>query len=349
MYNTRRIQLKVLHTLLKLISTLFLTGFIIFTAVTAAKAQSITGAGSTFAAPIYTKWSDSYNKETKVQINYNSIGSGGGMKQIEVKTVDFGATDDPVSDADIIKMGYYQFPTVIGGVVPVINLPGVTAGQMVLDGITLADIFQGKISKWNDAAIQKLNPKLTLPASDITIVTRADGSGTTAVFTDYLSMVSKDFKQAVGSGKVVHWLPVNAIAGKGNSGVAAFIQKLPNTIGYVEYAYVKQSKMTFTAMKNRKGQIVLPDDLTFAEAAKSANWSTPNMSVNLNNQDGWPITSTTFVVVYKTGGANTKEVIKFFDYAFSKGNATATELDYVPLTDKVKSKIKDDWKKLGLF
>lgn len=310
-----------------------------------AHAQQVTGAGATFPAPVYAKWADAYNKETKVAVNYSAIGSSGGIKQIDAKTVDFGATDDPADEASLTSKGQYQFPTVIGGVVPVVNLKGIEPGKLVLDGKTLADIYEGKITKWNDLAILKLNPGVTLPGTDISVVVRADGSGTTAVFTDYLTKVSSTFSKNIGSGKVVKWT-VNTTGGKGNAGVAAFVKQLDGAIGYVEYAYVKQNKMTYTKLKNVKGKAVEPDDTTFAQSAKSANWAVPGMAANLNNLDGWPITSATFVIVYK-GSDKTAGVIKFFDWAYSKGDAQATELDYVPLPDKVKAQVRADWKKLG--
>ena len=307
----------------------------------------VTGAGSSFAGPLYAKWASEYNKETGVTINYQPTGSGAGMKQIEAKTVDFAGTDDPVGQEEIKAKGYYQFPTAVGGVVPVINLKGIEAGKLVLDGRTLADIFQRKITNWSDSAIAKLNPGLTLPDQPIMLVVRSDSSGTTAVFTDFLSKVNEDFKKNVGSGKTVIFGKEGIAAGKGNAGVAAYVQQLAGSIGYVEYAYVKQAKMNYVVMKNRKGQLVLPDDTTFAVSAKSANWDVPGMAVDLNNLDGWPITAATFVVVYVQGGPHTKDVTKFFDWAFTKGDKLATDLDYLILPDKVKLQIRKDWAKLN--
>lgn len=319
---------------------------LIIVAVYSSTAQAqVTGAGATFPAPVYAKWADAYNKETKTAVNYSAIGSSGGIKQIDAKTVDFGATDDPADEAALKSKGQYQFPTVIGGVVPVVNLKGIEPGKLVLDGATLASIYEGKITKWNDVAILKLNPGVTLPGTDISVVVRADGSGTTAVFTDYLTKVSPSFAKSTGAGKVVKWVP-NTTGGKGNAGVAAFVKQLDGAIGYVEYAYVKQNKMTYTKLKNVKGKVVAPDDSTFAQSAKSANWAVPGMAANLNNLDGWPITSATFVIVYK-GSDKTAGVVKFFDWAYTKGDAQATELDYVPLPDKVKAQVRADWKKLG--
>ena len=309
-----------------------------------AQAQTITGAGATFPAPVYSKWASDYNKETKVQINYGSLGSSGGIKQLEGKTVDFGATDDAVSQEDLVKRGWYQFPAVIGGVVLVVNLKGFQPGQIVLDGKTVADIFEGKITNWNDPAIKKLNPSLTFPDQVLTTVVRSDGSGTTAVFTNYLAQVSKTFKDVVGEGKSVNWKNKSIAAGKGNAGVAAMVQNMAGAIGYVEYAFAKQGKMMHVAMLN-KGKVVQPDDGTFKQAADSANWNVPGMAVNLNNKEGWPITAATFVLVQREGGKNTQEVLKFFDWAFAKGDKAAMDLEYVPLPDKVKAQIRADWAK----
>lgn len=307
---------------------------------------AINGAGATFPAPVYSKWASEYNKETGIRMNYQSVGSGAGIKQIAAKTVDFGATDDPLSVEDVNKNGYIQFPVVIGGVVPVINLKGIEPGKLVLDGKTLADIYRGEIKMWDAPAIARLNKGINLPNIPITVVVRADASGTTAVFTDYLSQVSPEFKKDIGANKQVSWKGGNYTAGKGNAGVAAFTQQIQGTIGYVEYAYVKQAKMTYVAMLDKKNKPTHPDDTTFAEAAKSANWNIPGMAVNLNNQNGWPITAATFIIIYKEGNTNTKEVIKFFDWAFTKGDKLAEELDYVPLPEKVKTQIRNDWKQV---
>lgn len=309
-----------------------------------AQAQQIAGAGATFPAPVYSKWASDYNKETKVQINYGSLGSAGGIKQLEAKTVDFGATDDPMSAEELNKRGWHQFPAVIGGVVLVVNLKGFNAGEIVLDGKTVADIYEGKILNWNHPQIAKLNPNLKFPDQPITAIIRADGSGTTAVFTDYLSQVSPSFKESTGVGKMVSWRLKQVSAGKGNAGVAAMVQNMNGAIGYVEYAFAKQGKMTHVAMLN-KGKVVQPDDTTFKQAANTANWNTPGMAVNLNNKDGWPITAATFVLVYKEGNARTKEVLKFFDWAYSKGDKSAEDLDYVPLPDRVKTQIRAEWSK----
>jgi phosphate transport system substrate-binding protein len=313
--------------------------------ISVAVQAQITGAGATFPAPVYAKWAEAYNQETKTSVNYSAIGSGGGIKQIDSKTVDFGATDDPVAIDQLNSKGQYQFPTVIGGVVPVVNIRGVEPGQLVLDGRTLADIFEGRITKWDDAAIKKLNPTVALPGREITLAVRADSSGTTAVFTNYLTQVSDTFKKNVGEGKTVKW-PGNNASGKGNAGVAAFVKQIDGAIGYVEYAYVKQNRMTYTLLKNRKGKVVAPDDKTFNESAQAANWNVPGMAANLNNLDGWPITAATFIIVYKDSDKS-KPVIKFFDWAFSSGTKMAADLDYVPLPDAVRAQVRKDWKKLG--
>ena len=309
-----------------------------------AQAQ-VTGAGATFPAPVYAKWAEAYHKETGIAVNYSAIGSGGGIKQIDGKTVDFGATDDPASEDQLRSKGQYQFPTVIGGVVPVVNIKGIEPGKLVFDGQTLADIFEGRITKWSDPAIKKLNPTLSLPNTEITLAIRADSSGTTAVFTDYLARVSKSFEKSIGVGKTVKW-SANNVAGKGNAGVAAFVKQIDGTIGYVEYAYVKQNKMTYALLKNRRGKIVAPDNSTFLESARAADWSVPGMAANLNNLDGWPITAATFVIVYK-GSDRSAPVIKFFDWTFSNGTKMAEELDYVPLPDAVRAQVRKDWKKYG--
>lgn len=314
-----------------------------------ANSQTINGAGATFPAPLYTKWAESYNKETGKQLNYQAIGSGGGIKQIDAKTVDFGASDDPVKSEDLKSKTQYQFPTAIGGVVAVVNLVGLEAGQVVFDGPTLAGIYSGKITTWKDPAIKKLNPKISFPDMPISVVVRADGSGTTAVFTDYLCQVSEDFKKSVGTGKQVTWNKISTNGGKGNAGVAAMVQQIQGSIGYVEYSFARQGKLKYAAMLDKKGRVVQPDDTTFAEAAHSANWSVPGMAVNLNNQNGWPITAATFIIVYEAVSPANKETVKFFDWAFTKGDKEALALDYVPLPEKVKNAIRADWKRLGFL
>lgn len=306
-----------------------------------AQAETITGAGATFPAPVYAKWASAYNAATGNQINYAAIGSGGGIKQIDGKTVDFGATDDPRKPNEVAEKNQFQFPTVMGGVVPVINIKGISS--LVLDGKTLADIFEGKISKWNDTAIAKLNPGVALPDIAITLVVRADSSGTSAVFSDFLAQVSDSFKTNVGKSKTPKW-GGNTTAGKGNAGVAAFMKQIPGTIGYVEYAYVKQGNLTAIDMKNKSGKIVKANAQSFSEAASGADWSVPGMAVNLNNQaEGWPITAATFILVYTESNAKTQEVLKFFNWAFINGDDMATELEYVPLPGAVKANIRKSW------
>ncbi len=312
-------------------------------AVTAQAQTLVTGAGATFPAPVYSRWASDYNKATGIKVNYGSIGSSGGIRQMEAKTVDFGATDDPVSVKDLTEKGWYQFPAVIGAVVPVFKIKGID--NLVLDGQTLADIYEGKIKKWNEPAISKLNPGVKLPDLAITVVIRADGSGTTAVFSNYLTQISKSFKDNIGEGKAVKWKGATYTAGKGNAGVAAFVQQLEGTIGYVEFAFVKQSGLKFISLKDKAGKVQQPSLASFQEAASAADWKVPGMAVNLNNQKGWPITSATFIIVPKEGGARTQDVLKFFDWTFSNGDKTASELEYVPLPDAVKTQIRAGWAK----
>jgi len=303
-----------------------------------------TGAGATFPEPIYSKWAAEYAKATNVKINYSAIGSGGGIKQTEAKTIDFGATDDPVDEQKLKEMGVYQFPAVIGGVVPVFNIKGID--NLVLTGKILGDIYVGKIIKWNEPAIVKLNPKAKLPNTHISLVVRSDASGTTAVYTDYLTKVSEEFKTQIGEGKSVKWKGT-FLAGKGNAGVANFVKTVDSSLGYVEYAFVKQGGLNFISLETNK-KIVTPSSQSFAEAAKNAKWDVPGMAVNLNNQpNGWPITSATFILIYEKN-EKTKEIVKFFDWAFKNGDKMAGDIDYVPLPNAVKDKIRSDWKKLGL-
>ena len=312
-------------------------------AVSAALASSaiaaeITGAGASFPAPIYSKWADAYQKATGNKINYQSIGSGGGIKQIQAKTVDFGASDMPLSPADLEKSGMLQFPTVIGGIVPVVNLPGIKPGEMRLTGTVLGDIYLGKITKWNDKPIADLNPKVQLPAQDIAVVRRADGSGTTFIFTNYLSKVNPEWKTKVGEGTAVQW-PLG-LGGKGNEGVSAFVQRVPASIGYVEYAYAKQNKLTHTQMQNADGQFVQPDDENFKAAAAGADWTKSAFAEILTDKPGkasWPITGATFILMHKVQDKPTQavETLKFFDWALKNGGKMATELEYVPLPDSL--------------
>jgi len=325
---------------------------ILLAAVTfAASAQDITGAGATFPAPLYSKWASEYNKATGTKINYQSVGSGAGIKQIEAKTVTFGASDMPLTDDKLAASGLFQFPTAIGGVVPVINVSNIAPGQLKLTGTVIADIFLGKITKWDDSAIKTLNPALVLPNQDITVVRRADGSGTTFIWTNYLSKVSKEFKETIGEGTAVNW-KVGA-GGKGNEGVAQMVRQLPGSLGYVEFAYVKQTKMNWVNVQNSAGTWVAPTEDAFKAAASNADWNKSYYQI-LTNQAGkeaWPITGATFILVYikPEDTAKSKAALSFFDWAFSNGDKAADDLDYVALPTSVKNKIRSDWKHLGLF
>jgi phosphate transport system substrate-binding protein len=308
-------------------------------------AQDVTGAGASFPAPLYAKWADAYNKATGAKINYQSVGSSAGLRQIRGKTVDFGASDAPISDADAAKDGLLQFPTVIGGIVPVINIKGITPGQVKLTGAVLGDIFLGKVTNWNDPSITALNPGVPLTDAAIAVVRRADGSGTTAIFTNYLSKVNGDWKAKVGEGAAVNW-PTGA-GGKGNEGVAAFVQRLPNSIGYVEYSYAKANKMSHVLLRNASGAYVSPDDATFQAAAAGANWE-KSFNQSLTEQagkDAWPITGTTFILMYKSQDKPEKAAaaLKFFDWAFTNGDKMSVELEYVALPEAVKALVRKSW------
>jgi len=311
-------------------------------------AAEITGAGATFPYPIYAKWADAYRKETGIRLNYQSIGSGGGIKQIAAKTVDFGASDMPLKPEDLEKEGLVQFPTVIGGDVPVLNLKGVGPGQLKLSGETLAGIFLGKITRWNDPAIANLNPGLALPATAISVVHRSDGSGTTFIWTHYLSQVSPEWKSSVGEGTSVKW-PAG-VGGKGNEGVASYVQRIQGSIGYVEYAYVLQNKMAYAKVRNREGRFVDPSAKGFQAAAAGADWgAAPGMYLILTDApgaDAWPIAGATFILMHKVQEkpATAREVLRFFDWAYAKGDKMAESLDYVPLPDKVVKLIEANWK-----
>jgi phosphate transport system substrate-binding protein len=313
-----------------------------------AQAADITGAGATFPYPIYAKWADAYKKSTGTGMNYQSIGSGGGIKQITAGTVDFGASDMPMKPEDLQKNGLVQFPAIMGGVVPVVKLEGVQPGQLKFSGELLAQIYLGKVSKWNDPAIAKLNAGVKLPDMAITVVHRSDGSGTTFLWTNYLSKVSPDFKAAVGEGTSVKF-PAG-VGGKGNEGVASYVQKINGSIGYVEYAYAKQNKLAYGQVQNKSGKFVAPDDASFKAAASGANWkSVPGMGVVLTDQAGdasWPITGASFILVHaKQEKAETgREVLKFFDWAFKNGQKMAEDLDYVPMPAPVVQEIQASWK-----
>jgi phosphate transport system substrate-binding protein len=312
-------------------------------------ATDITGAGATFPYPIYAKWAEAYKAKSDVGMNYQSIGSGGGIKQIVAKTVDFGASDMPLTPEELNKNGLMQFPAVMGGVVPVINVNGIEAGQLKLDGTVLADIYLGKITKWNDPAIVAMNSGAKLPDEAITVVHRSDGSGTTFIFTNYLSKVSADWKSGVGEGTAVSWKV--GTGGKGNEGVASYVQRIKNSIGYVEYAYALQNKMTFTQLKNRENQFVKPEDATFKAAAADADWQhAPGFYELLTNEPGkasWPITGATFILMHKVQDKpeSAHAVLRFFDWAYTNGNDMASALVYVPMPEKVQNLVRATWKK----
>ncbi len=310
-------------------------------------AADITGAGSTFIFPVLSKWADAYKKESGDGVNYQSIGSGAGIKQILANTVTFGATDAPLKAEQLQKDGLAQWPMIMGAIVPVVNIDGVKPGDLVLDGATLADIFLGKITKWDDAAIKKLNPNAKLPSDAISVVHRADGSGTTFNFTDYLTKVSADWKSKVGSGTAVEW-PVG-VGAKGNEGVAGNISQAKNSIGYVEYAYAKQNKLTYTALINKAGKTIQPTNEAFQAAAANADWpNAPGYYLILTDQSGdksWPIVASTFILMHKEAvdKASSQEALKFFKFAFDKGAKSAEELDYIPIPDSVIKLIEKTW------
>lgn len=314
----------------------------------AVQAADISGAGATFPYPIYAKWADAYKKETGIGLNYQSIGSGGGIKQISENTVDFGASDMPLKPEDLQKDGLMQFPTVIGGDVPVYNLKGIAPGELKFSGPVLADIFLGKITKWTDPGIARLNPGRKLPDEDITVVHRSDGSGTTFIWTSYLAKVSPQWKEKVGEGTSVSW-PAG-VGGKGNEGVASYVLRIDGAIGYVEYAYVLQNKMSYGLVSNREGQFVAPDISSFQAAAAGADWrSAPGMYLVLTDAPGkmsWPIAGATFILMHteQRDAQRAKEVLRFFDWAYAKGGKLAEELDYVPLPASVVKLIQDNWK-----
>ncbi|MHB1678330.1 MAG: phosphate ABC transporter substrate-binding protein PstS [Sulfuriferula sp.] len=310
-------------------------------------AVEITGAGSTFAYPIYAKWADAYKTSSGVSLNYQSIGSGGGIAQIKAKTVDFGASDMPLTPAVLEKEGLIQFPTVIGGVVPVVNVPGIAAGKLHLDGKTLADIYMGKVLTWNNPEIATLNKTIKLPSTRITVVHRSDGSGTTFIFTNYLAKVSPEWKTKVGNDTSVAW-PAG-VGGKGNEGVASFVQRIKGSIGYVEYAYAKQNKMAYTLMQNKEGQFVAPFEKNIQAAAAGADWThVTDFYEILTNEPGklsWPITGATFILMHKVEDKpeSAKTVLKFFDWSYNNGDQIAESLDYVTLPKKVIKLIETTW------
>jgi phosphate transport system substrate-binding protein len=313
---------------------------------TPAVAADITGAGATFPYPVYAKWAEAYKKETGIGLNYQSIGSSGGLRQIRAKTVTFGASDAPVAGAALDKDGMVQFPAIIGGTVPVFNLEGFKPGELKVTGDVLAEMFMGWIVRWDDPKLAALNPGKKLPDQTITVVHRADGSGTTFNFTDYLTSVSKLWADKVGKGAAVKWPAASSVGGKGNEGVAANVSRIKGSIGYVEYAYAKKNNIPYMQLRNRDGQYVSPDDKTFAAAAAGADWfSVPGMGVSLVNAPGataWPISTASFILMYKqpTDKAAAAEVLKFFDWSFKNGKQLALELDYVPLPDSLTNDIR---------
>lgn len=333
---------------MKQLLTSFVVGASAAMAFSSALAADMTGAGATFPYPIYAKWAEAYKASTGNGLNYQSVGSGAGIKQIKAKTVDFGASDMPLKAEELDADGLMQFPAIMGGVVTVVNLDGIAPGQLKLTGPVVADIYLGKITMWNDAAIAALNPGVKLPAAEITVVHRADGSGTSFLFTDYLSKVNPEFKTKIGAGTAVKW--VTGVGGKGNDGVAANVQRIKGAIGYVEWAYAKKNKIAHTQLKNKDGNFMQPDDDNFKAAAAHAEWTkTPGFGVVLTDQAGknsWPITGVSYILMHKQqADANKgKEVIKFFDWAFKNGDAAAVELDYVPLPDTVVKLVQGSWK-----
>jgi len=337
--------------MIKKLKSLFITSTVIFgcSAQLALAATTINGAGATFPYPIYAKWAAAYQKETGKRINYQSIGSGGGIKQIKAKTVNFGASDKPLDVKELKENGLTQFPMVMGGVVPVVNLPGIKAGEIKLNGSVLADIYLGKINKWNDAALAILNPGIKLPDQKINVVHRADGSGTTYIFTHYLSKVSPAFSREIGTNTSVSWK--SGVGGKGNEGVASYVQRLKGSIGYVEYAYALQNKMTYAQLQNKAGNYVKPDIESFQAAAANADWAkTPGFDLMLTNQPGaksWPITGATFILMHtrQEKAESATEALKFFDWAYRKGDKLAEELHYIPMPSSVTKLVQDSWKK----
>ena len=312
-----------------------------------ASAQTITGAGATFPYPIYSKWSELYNKETGVALNYQSIGSSGGIRQIDARTVTFGASDAPVAGDKLAANGQIQFPAIIGGTVAIVNLDGFKPGELRITGPVLAEVFLGEIVKWNDARLASLNPGKKLPDLEITIVHRADGSGTTFNWTDYLTAVSTKWAEKVGKGAAVKWPAASSVGGKGNEGVAANVQRVKGAIGYVEYAYVKKNNLVFLQLLNKNNKYVSPDDLTFAAAAAGADWfSVPGMGISIVDQKGdtaWPVSTASFIIMYKDPADKkaSAEALKFFDWAFKNGKKAAEELDYVALPDSLTRQIRE--------
>ncbi|MFI4966699.1 MAG: phosphate ABC transporter substrate-binding protein PstS [Caulobacterales bacterium] len=336
--------------MLKILGAAIGAALMLTAATTAQAAGTISGAGATFPAPVYAKWAEEYKASTGVSLNYQAIGSGGGIKQITASTVDFGASDKPLKPAELAADGLTMFPTVVGGVVPVMNLPGIQAGQLKLTGANLADIYRGAIKKWNDPILARRNPGVKLPNLPITVVHRADGSGTTFLFTSYLSMKAPHWKSEVGANDAVQW-PVG-VGGKGNDGVAAQVKQTPGAIGYVEYAYAKQNAMTYALMQDRAGQFIAPTAANFRAAAANAKWAAaPGFYLLLLDQPGanaWPITGATFILVHtkQADAAKGRDVLAFFDWCYKNGDAAADKLDYVPLPASVKGLVRKSWTKI---
>lgn len=319
---------------------------LMFTVTLAHSAEMINGAGATFPYPLYSSWAADYHKVTGIKINYQSIGSGGGIRQITERTVHFGASDMALKPEELEKSKLFQFPAVIGGVVPIVNMPGIPSNTLVLDGTTMCEIFLGEIKQWNDPKIKALNPNLNLPAKPITVVHRSDGSGTTAIFTHYLSEVCKKWENSVGYGTSVNWK--TGLGGKGNEGVANYVKRTPYSIGYVEFAYAKQNKLSTVKLKNKAGQVVAPVFESFAEAAATADLNPKKhfytWITNAPGKKAWPITGATYILLAREKTDVNKSVIKFFDWAFQNGDSTAKKLDYVPLPKSVKDNIRAYWK-----
>ena len=344
--GTKQMSLKTLTSLLSMAVLLINIGGIVTPAH--AEVQAISGAGATFPYPVYAKWADTYAKKTGIKMNYQSIGSGGGIKQIKAKTVDFGASDAPLTAADLDKSGLMQFPMIMGGVVPVVNLPGIAAGQIRMSGKLLADIYLGKIKRWDDSRLKAQNPGVNLPSKAITVVHRADGSGTTWIYTNYLSKVSPKWKSKVGNAKAVSW-PVG-IGGKGNEGVASYVKRIKGAIGYVEYAYALQNHMAHVKLGNRAGKYLDPDSSSFQAAAANADWKhAKGFYMVLTDQPGansWPITGASFILVYKQQNKpeRGRAVLKFFDWAYHHGQKMAAKLDYVPIPASVVKLVEQTWR-----
>lgn len=327
-----------------MIKKLFLVA--ISTIAIAAQAQQITGAGATFPYPIYAKWAETYQKQTGVGLNYQSIGSSGGIRQINSGTVTFGASDAPVSGENLDKNGQVQFPAIIGGTVPIVNLDGFQPGELRITGTVMAEVFMGNITRWNDPKLLELNPGKNLPNAAITVVHRADGSGTTFNWTDYLTVISKEWADRVGRGAAVKWPAASSVGGKGNEGVAANVRRIKGSIGYVEYAYVKKNNMTYMKLQNKAGEFVDPDDTSFAAAAAGADWfSVPGMGLSIVDQPGkntWPVSTASFIIMYKEPRDRkaSQEALKFFDWAFRNGAKMSEELDYVHLPQELQDQIR---------